>query len=95
MNGKKFNVVEKALDERTIGHNPERMRLMKGGGRVRNKVTTVSPTYAKETLDGNGGFMSQILRANQDKFSGVLNGIDYQLEPGFRCDVTSPILLRQ
>ena len=79
VNGKKFNVVEKALDERTIGHNPERMCLMKGGVVYANKVTTVSPTYAKETLDGNGGFMSQILRANQEKFSGVLNGIDYQL----------------
>ena len=44
-----------------------------------NKVTTVSPTYAKETLDGNGGFMSKILKANQEKFSGILNGIDYDL----------------
>jgi len=79
VDGAKFNVIEKALDERTIGHNPERMCLMKGGVVYSNKVTTVSPTYAKETLDGNGGFMSQILKANQDKFSGILNGIDYQL----------------
>ena len=79
VNGEKFNVIEKALDERTIGHNPERMCLMKGGVVYSNKVTTVSPTYAKETLDGNGGFMSKILKANQEKFSGILNGIDYDL----------------
>jgi len=79
VNGAKFNVIEKALDERTIGHNPERLCLMKGGVIYSNKVTTVSPTYAKETLNGNGGFMSNILKQNKDKFLGILNGIDYQL----------------
>lgn len=29
--GELFNGVEKALDERTIGHNPERLNMMKGG----------------------------------------------------------------
>ena len=42
--------VEKALDERTIGHNPERLSLMKGGVVYSNAVTTVSPTYATEAL---------------------------------------------
>ena len=31
MSGDAFNTVEKALDERTIGHNPERLSLLKGG----------------------------------------------------------------
>ena len=31
VDGEAYNVVEKALDERTIGHNPERMCLLKGG----------------------------------------------------------------
>ena len=44
--------MNKALDERTIGHNPERLCLMKGGIVYSNAVTTVSPTYASEAVDG-------------------------------------------
>jgi starch synthase len=38
------------MDERTIGHNPERMCLLKGAINYSNYVTTVSPTYAKVGL---------------------------------------------
>lgn len=50
--GETFASVDKALDERTIGHNPERLNMMKGGIIYSNMVTTVSPTYADETLNG-------------------------------------------
>ena len=33
-----FAAVDKALDERTIGHNPERLNLLKGGIIYSNKV---------------------------------------------------------
>lgn len=55
VDGSLFNTVEKALDERTIGHNPERLSLLKGGIVYSNAVTTVSPTYAEETRNGHGG----------------------------------------
>ncbi|EFJ39907.1 hypothetical protein VOLCADRAFT_108446 [Volvox carteri f. nagariensis] len=50
--GELFASIDKALDERTIGHNPERLNLMKGGIVYSNAVTTVSPTYALEVLNG-------------------------------------------
>jgi hypothetical protein len=52
MNGEMFATIERALDERTIGHNPERLNLMKGGLVYSNAVTTVSPSYAQEMLTG-------------------------------------------
>lgn len=48
MPGKQFASIDKALDERTLGHNPERLCLLKGGVVYANAVTTVSPSYARE-----------------------------------------------
>ena len=48
-----FASVDKALDERTIGHNPERLNLLKGGIIYSNKVLLVSDT----TLLGSNWFM--------------------------------------
>lgn len=76
MSGDAFNTVEKALDERTIGHNPERLSLLKGGVVYSNAVTTVSPTYAVETSTGGGGWLSGTLAEYQQKYHGILNGID-------------------
>ena len=50
--GSLFATVEKALDERTVGHNPERLCLLKGGVVYASAVTTVSPTYARECREG-------------------------------------------
>ena len=50
--GSLFASVEKALDERTVGHNPERLCLLKGGVVYASAVTTVSPTYARECREG-------------------------------------------
>ena len=77
--GESFNTLEKAMDERTIGHNPERMCLLKGAIVYSNFVTTVSPTYAADALRGGGGFLAKTLMASRGKFMGVLNGVDEKL----------------
>ena len=80
VDGEQYMDVKKAMDERTIGHNPERMSLLKGGIIYSNDVTTVSPTYAQETLEGGAaGWMGQLLTANKQKYHGILNGIDTML----------------
>lgn len=79
VNGELFSTIDKALDERTIGHNPERLCLLKGGVVYSNAVTTVSPNYANETLNGGAaGWLKSTLAAPAvaAKYSGVLNGID-------------------
>eukprot|EP00775_Hariotina_reticulata_P004742 gene4742-4992_t len=79
IDGEVFATIERALDERTIGHNPERLNLMKGGMVYSNAVTTVSPTYANEVLTGGaaGWLRSTLLRPEiKTKIRGILNGID-------------------
>lgn len=50
---------------------------LKAGLRFADRVTTVSPTYAREVLTPEFGFgMEGILRSRGDDFSGILNGID-------------------
>jgi starch synthase len=62
--------MDKALDERTIGHNPERLNLMKGGIIYSNAVTTVSPTFASEIRDaGAGGWMKPLFNTEEVRVS--------------------------
>ena len=62
-------------DFRYRGLNP-----MKGGVVYSNFVTTVSPSHAEEALYGDGGSgLARTLKEHQDKFRGVLNGIDYDV----------------
>jgi starch synthase len=89
--GELFADINKALDERTIGHNPERLNLMKGGLVYANAVTTVSPTYANEARSGGAaGYLRALINEPQilKKFSGVLNGID----TSFWCPCTDPLI---
>jgi starch synthase len=60
-------------DFRYRGLNP-----MKGGIVYSDFVTTVSPSHADEALydDGASG-LGRTLKEHQDKFRGVLNGVDY------------------
>jgi len=60
-------------DFRYRGLNP-----MKGGVVYSDFVTTVSPSYGDEALydDGASG-LGRTLKEYQDKFRGVLNGVDY------------------
>ena len=53
------------------------VNLLRGGIYYSNKVTTVSPTYAREILEPELGCgLDQVLRARSDDLIGVLNGID-------------------
>ncbi|KAL1547898.1 starch synthase [Salvia divinorum] len=74
LDGSVYATEEKAMDDRTIGHNPERLSLLKGGIVYSNAVVTVSPTYLKETL--NSGWLAATLIRHRDKYFGILNGID-------------------
>jgi glycogen synthase len=85
VHGEVFASPDKALDERTIGHNPERINLMKGGIVYSNAVTTVSPSYAKDILNaGAAGWLRTLFTKPEvtAKFRGILNGID--------CDEWNP-----
>ncbi len=56
------------------------VNLMKGGIVYSNFVTTVSPNYAREALFGDGAFgLRRILHIHQEKFQGILNGVDYDV----------------
>ncbi|KAK1549512.1 hypothetical protein Q3G72_003197 [Acer saccharum] len=74
LDGSIYASVDKAMDDRTIGHNPERLSLLKGGIVYSNAVVTVSPTYLKETLCS--GWLASTLLRNREKYFGILNGID-------------------
>ena len=55
------------------------INLLKGGIAFADKITTVSPQYAKELLSelGSHGLMHSFKAREQD-LSGILNGCDYQ-----------------
>ncbi|PSR12769.1 glycogen synthase GlgA [filamentous cyanobacterium CCP3] len=60
--------------------NPFSINFMKGGITYANHVNTVSPYHATEAQYGNEGFgLGHTLHTNQHKFSGILNGIDYEV----------------
>jgi len=54
--------------------------LLKGGLVFSDMVTTVSPTHARELRTRTGGFgLHETFNGLQDRFVGVLNGIDYDV----------------
>lgn len=56
------------------------VNLVKGGIVYSNFVTTVSPHHASEARFSDGGFgLGHALSVHQQKFGGVLNGIDYDV----------------
>jgi len=59
---------------------PTLINLLKGGVVYADAVNTVSPTYAQEILDGvHHHGLETTLRRHQDKFRGILNGIDTEV----------------
>ncbi|MEQ1856881.1 MAG: glycogen/starch synthase [Longimicrobiales bacterium] len=67
-------------------YNPEciewygKVNLLKGGLVLSDMVTTVSPTHARELRTRSGGFgLHDSFAALQDRFVGILNGIDYSI----------------
>lgn len=58
--------------------NPALINLLKAGIVYSDFTTTVSPTYAKEVVIPPGGHgLEKTVIAHQDKFVGILNGLDY------------------
>ncbi|MBF0555790.1 MAG: glycogen synthase [Nitrospirae bacterium] len=54
------------------------INLMKGGIIYSDAITTVSPKYAAETMtDQMGGGMQKTLSKYSGKYTGIINGIDY------------------
>lgn len=55
------------------------VNLMKGAIEYADRVSTVSPTYAREILEeATSHTLCQCLRANEKKLMGILNGIDHE-----------------
>lgn len=45
-----------------------------------DRITTVSPTYAREVLGDHLGMgLHTVLQRHQAKLAGVLNGLDYEV----------------
>jgi starch synthase len=68
------------------------INLLKGGIECANRVTTVSPTYAKEILDPWFSHeLDGILKEREWKLSGILNGIDtVSYDPQNDSDIFAP-----
>lgn len=57
-----------------------KVNLLKGGLTFSDMVTTVSPTHARELRTRSGGFgLQDTFGALQNRFVGILNGIDYSI----------------
>lgn len=55
------------------------LNFMKGGIVYSNFVTTVSPKHAWEARTDQGYGLEPTLQIHQNKFGGVLNGVDYEV----------------
>jgi starch synthase len=65
------------LDQGDLTHGV--INPLKTGIKYADRVTTVSPTYAREISDSSLGMgMEGTLRARTDKVVGILNGVDYE-----------------
>lgn len=74
LDGESYNTYDKLKDP----IYPEALNLLKGAIVYSDFITTVSPNYAKEIKTPEGGCgLNDLIIKYQDKFKGVLNGIDY------------------
>ncbi|MDR0936929.1 MAG: glycogen synthase [Oscillospiraceae bacterium] len=55
------------------------VNLMKGAIVTCDRLTTVSPTYARDITEYGGHWLEQIIRENKYKLTGIINGIDTTL----------------
>lgn len=56
-----------------------RLNMMKAGITYADKITTVSPTYAKEiTTKEQGCSLEGLLKSREEDLVGIINGIDYK-----------------
>lgn len=57
-----------------------KVNFMKSGIVYSDKVTTVSPTYAREILTPEFGYgMDGVLKTRENNLQGIINGLDYEL----------------
>lgn len=62
------------------GANPANLNLTKGALLYANFITTVSPQHAWEVRYTEQGFgLGHSLHVHQEKFGGILNGVDYDV----------------
>lgn len=74
LDGSKLLTQDKLQDD----HLPHIINLLKGGIVYSDRFTTVSPNYAKEITTPLGGRgLDQTILKHANKFSGIINGIDY------------------
>jgi starch synthase len=66
-----------------------KVNYMKAGIVYSDKITTVSPTYAREMLTPGYGYgLDPVLKAREDDLSGIINGIDYEIwNPESDCHI--------
>ena len=58
----------------------DHINFLKSGIVYADKITTVSPTYAREIQMPETGFgLDGVLRSRADHLTGILNGVDYRL----------------
>ena len=70
-----FGIDQKYKDLLTYDNDAN---VLKGAIVTADKIITVSPSYAKEiTTPEHGSGLSEIVKENQYKLKGILNGIDY------------------
>jgi len=68
-----------------------RINFLKGALMFADKITTVSPTYAREIMTPQQGFgLEGVLRERSDDLTGILNGVDYsqwspETDPFAKC----------
>lgn len=74
--------------------------LLKLGILSADFITTVSPTFAKETLSGKMRWgIDKVLKSKQRRFMGILNGIDYTVwnpstDPYIRAHLNLPKMIK-
>lgn len=67
------------FDDGSVRYN-DGVNFLKAGIMYANRVTTVSPSYAQEIQTPEYGYgLDGVLRMESGKLSGILNGIDYEL----------------
>lgn len=68
---------ESRLDPADLAHGV--VNSLKTGIKFADRVTTVSPTYAREICEAPFGMgLQAVLRARKDGILGILNGVDYR-----------------
>lgn len=74
------DIIGLPTDKKSLVQYQNCVNYMKGAIECSNKVTTVSPTYAKEILNSYYSFgLQDILGARKYKLCGIINGIDVDL----------------